>query len=324
MRQPQQESPVVAEHAGAGSGSLQGRMATTVQEIDREAARRVAGVLAVDEAAGDLEPTAELVPLESEPALSGPWVPRIMAAGALAVAAGSVLLLSAKSEHAGPADGSLWWTDRTRRSRAAVPTGVPPTVTSVIQVPSTVSPRFDAAARRQGAGHPVRWPRARGGNGHWYLLITTESPMSWEDARKEALRLGGDLATFTSLEETEHFVRVHADAGPQTAWIGLYQDDSSPDHSEPAGGWRWVSDEPLRWTFWSTGEPNELTGREHYANLWLNQSGTNGSWNDYQFGGPTSYIVEWSPDMGGMQHRLFDLIGSLLGGFSQDSRSSMP
>lgn len=299
-------------------------MAMTVQEIDREAARRVAVVLTAGEADQAESRTDEPGRVEPKPAPSGPWVPRIIAAGALAGAAGSVLLLSGKSEHAGPAHGSLGWTERTRRSRDAVPTGVPSTVKSAIQVPSAAGPRSGVASRGEGAGHPVRWPQARGGNGHSYLLVTTGSPISWEDAREEALGLGGDLATFTSPEETEQFIHAHADAGPQTAWIGLYQDAASPDHAEPAGGWRWVSDEPLQWTFWSTGEPNELTGREHHANLWLNQSGTNGSWNDHQFGGPTSYVVEWSPDVGDMQHRLLDLIGSLWGHFPHDSRSSTP
>ena len=39
-------------------------------------------------------------------------------------------------------------------------------------------------------------------------------------------------------------------------WIGLVQD---PKGREPGGGWQWVTGEPLGYTHWWEGQPNENT-----------------------------------------------------------------
>lgn len=292
MRDPRQESPEFPEHAGTGRGSLPGPMTTTLQEIDREAARRVAEVLAMDEANAGAAPEAVAAGAESTPAVPIRAVHKGAAVCLLAAAVGLVLLLIGRPRHGEAIAGSL---ERPGQPLHGRPTG--PSGASLLSTPIQGTHPADAKAGASAAEGTIRravqWREEDGGNGHWYLLVTTSAPISWEHARSEALRVGGDLATFSSLAEVEQFISRHANAGPHAAWIGLYQDSSATDYSEPRGGWRWVTGEPVGWTHWSTGEPNEVTGRENYANMWLNQSGTPGSWNDYQFGGPASYVVEW-------------------------------
>jgi hypothetical protein len=74
--------------------------------------------------------------------------------------------------------------------------------------------------------------------------------------------------------------------------MGGYQDTSAADYSEPAGGWRWVTGEPWKYTNWAENEPNN-SGDENYLQRW-----NYGRWNDthgeaYWHGG---YLVEWSAD----------------------------
>ena len=89
------------------------------------------------------------------------------------------------------------------------------------------------------ASPPAAWT-----NGHWYQIV--EAPcLGWHEARAAAEAAGGHLATIGSIEEHQ-FIR---DLSPYFAvWIGLYQDRTAPDFSEPAGGWRWVTGEPLAFT----------------------------------------------------------------------------
>ncbi len=67
------------------------------------------------------------------------------------------------------------------------------------------------------------------------------------------------------------------------AWIGFYQDLEGSGFSEPRGGWKWISGEPITFTGWTGQEPNNQGGAEDWATLEL----SNGccEWNDL---GPTS------------------------------------
>lgn len=47
--------------------------------------------------------------------------------------------------------------------------------------------------------------------------------------------------------------------------IGLYQ---KPGAKEPAGGWSWKSSEPLKFTNWGPGEPNNSGGRQNFASFY--------------------------------------------------------
>ena len=106
-----------------------------------------------------------------------------------------------------------------------------------------------------------------------------------------AIARGGYLATLTSAAENDfaHSLIVRSDrywaasgnaSSPSTVgpWIGLSQTNGSP---EPAGGWTWVTGQPLDYANWAPGRPNNLENKENYAHFWAagidNRANT---WND--------------------------------------------
>ena len=102
--------------------------------------------------------------------------------------------------------------------------------------------------------HPIQWVAELGGNGHWYQLIYSDTPITWEDASINAESIGGHLATLTTQSENE--------------WV--YQSVVVPNHpsyvtgillggflnTEPGGGWEWITGEPWDYEAWRDGEPN--------------------------------------------------------------------
>ena len=100
---------------------------------------------------------------------------------------------------------------------------------------------------------------------------------SWQQARDVAASysyagMPGHLVTVTS--QDEHNFLLAQLPNRTECWIGLYQDRTAPDYSEPAGGWRWITGEPYAWNDWR-GEPNNANGDEDFAVM----RGTAG-WND--------------------------------------------
>ncbi len=176
-------------------------------------------------------------------------------------------------------------------------TGV--TAAAVVGIAATVAGAQSAA---------VQWKVEDGGNGHWYQMVAPGT-IGWYEARSLALGMGGDLASITSLGESEFVLVVTSDLsgwspdgqyliGP---WLGGYQDHSAPDYHEPAGGWRWASGEPWLFTRWLAPEPNNgWGGGEDFLHL-LTQPPTIGispNWNDANFPNDLikSLVVEWSAD----------------------------
>jgi hypothetical protein len=106
----------------------------------------------------------------------------------------------------------------------------------------------------------VQWI-APGGNGHFYEPISVPGGISWTDASEAANLKGGYLVTITSQAENDFVHGLINDAmywdGPSGPWIGGYQPEGSP---EPAGGWRWVTDEPFVYANWNDQQPNEWHG----------------------------------------------------------------
>jgi len=118
----------------------------------------------------------------------------------------------------------------------------------------------------------VEWSTDLDGNGHWYALYSLDGQASYQAAIDVAAHFGGSLATITSPEE-QAFINSSMPAtlvGGSTA-IGLFQE---PDSDEPDGGWGWVTGEPLTWTNWRSGEPNDFGG-EAFGMMY-----PDGSWND--------------------------------------------
>ena len=144
----------------------------------------------------------------------------------------------------------------------------------------------------------VEWKVSEGGNGHWYRIDTT--PRTWEDAKTSASAAHGHLLTVQSQAEAL-FVR-QLDHSQDALWMGLFQDHSDPGFSEPAGGWKWVTGEPLSYTNWrvnTNGQPNEPNNGMGYGDEDFGlMDGSRTSWNDGGFGLLLS-CVEWDADCNG-------------------------
>jgi hypothetical protein len=145
------------------------------------------------------------------------------------------------------------------------------------------------------SNYPVQWRTSDGGNGHWYQLVAAPG-IGWSSASGYADALGATLASLTTPAENSFVVMAFAGRAARFPWIGLRQ---APDAAEPAGGWAWVSGEPLSWANWSPSEPNgDGSFDADQANIWLVDEPDRplGTWNDWHSGGPDGYVLEWSAD----------------------------
>ena len=95
--------------------------------------------------------------------------------------------------------------------------------------------------------------------------------MTWNEHKKMAVTMGGDLACITNAHENEQVRRI---AGGEIVWVGGIRkgcgNGSGPDH------WKWSNENKWSYTNWRAGEPNNYS--EHDENrvmLW-----ENGEWND--------------------------------------------
>lgn len=117
-------------------------------------------------------------------------------------------------------------------------------------------------------------------NGHTYLI--TSQPSNISQARAEAASLGGYLVAINSDAETAFLL---ANFPATEHWIGL-----SDEIVE--GTFVWDSGEPLIYTNWLPGEPNNYGGLEDYAVVILDQfNGVTGGWNDWPTGGTAPFIA---------------------------------
>lgn len=132
------------------------------------------------------------------------------------------------------------------------------------------------AAATEVLAKPVRWS----GNGHLYDVRHVPEGLSWVQAllRAQALGCGWYLATITSAAENA-FVFGLASRKPEVfgvggfgPWLGAFQKNAL---DEPAGSWRWVTDEPFTYTKWLAGEPSDTNGVEAFMN-----SRKSATWND--------------------------------------------
>ncbi|WP_165871573.1 HYR domain-containing protein [Flaviaesturariibacter flavus] len=112
--------------------------------------------------------------------------------------------------------------------------------------------------------------------GHTYFISNTATTP--EDAHAKAIALGGHLVTISSLAENQ-FVSAMS---PAYIWIG-YTDRAVE------GSFKWVTSEPVSYTNWNSGEPNNA-GDEDWAVInW----GPNGTWNDWTYNSSALFVVEF-------------------------------
>jgi peptidoglycan hydrolase-like protein with peptidoglycan-binding domain len=114
--------------------------------------------------------------------------------------------------------------------------------------------------------------------GHLYVAVRADEDADWNSAEAAATSCGAYLTAITSKAENEFAYDLFAAdrrylssgstsdgtwvAGP---WIGLRQ---APGSTEPRAGWGWSSGEPLVFTSWGPGLPDEWdnTG-QNYASF---------------------------------------------------------
>jgi len=117
-------------------------------------------------------------------------------------------------------------------------------------------------------------------NGHHYKYVPAS--VGWPDARVSAeahslFGAQGHLATYSDAAEDSWVYNQLTGTQLGQAYFGLYQDMTVPGFSEPQGGWSWVTGEPLTYTNWTSGEPNDAGAAEHWGGYWPADQ-----WNDYR------------------------------------------
>ena len=111
-------------------------------------------------------------------------------------------------------------------------------------------------------------------NGHYYKVY--DYNLTWNEANNFCLNLGGHLVTITSEAENE-FVKQLISQGhhQESYWTGGYRGENS--------NWTWITDEEFNYSKWAPGEPNNLSQKENFIELYNMYNSNNallGSWND--------------------------------------------
>jgi hypothetical protein len=175
-----------------------------------------------------------------------------------------------------------------------------------------ISPRLGAllalAVTASASAVPTTWLVADGGNGHGYEVIPVGpgvDDFTWAQAESAATALGGHLATITSQAENDFIADLLAAAQHPPdglileAWLGGFQ---AQPGGAPDGDWAWNTGEPMTYTNWSAGEPNDLFGTapESHLGIWADPhflGAPFARWNDEgQLFNIDAYVVEYVPE----------------------------
>ncbi|MBQ8857591.1 MAG: GBS Bsp-like repeat-containing protein [Lachnospiraceae bacterium] len=108
---------------------------------------------------------------------------------------------------------------------------------------------------------------------------------SWTFFKTYAESVGGHLVTITS-EDEQKAVEAMLDSSVSGYYIGATDEKTE-------GTWKWVSGENWSYTNWSTGQPDNYAGAEHYM---IYQGSNINKWNDVPINNPTqgySFIIEY-------------------------------
>ncbi|NJK68908.1 MAG: hypothetical protein HC941_22430 [Microcoleus sp. SU_5_3] len=110
------------------------------------------------------------------------------------------------------------------------------------------------------------------------VYFLTPTATSWQNARAIARSFGGNLVTINNAAENSFLT---SQFGSQRPWIGL--NDEAIE-----GQFQWVNGEPVTFTNWASGEPNNFgSAGEDFAEL-----SSNGRWNDLPTTSQRRGIVE--------------------------------
>jgi hypothetical protein len=115
---------------------------------------------------------------------------------------------------------------------------------------------------------PVQW------NGHDYYLL---SQNNWTASEAQAVTMGGHLVTINDAAENQFVVQTFSDYGgiERELWIGL------TDQNFP-GPFVWSSGEPVTYTNWNPGEPDDFLGLEYWTLIHRPSHEYASQWNDFK------------------------------------------
>lgn len=140
------------------------------------------------------------------------------------------------------------------------------------------------------------WPSdAESFGGHHYKFYPEE--LTWHEARQRCERAGGHLAVVDSASENGFLARLVEEGKWLDAWIGITDEVKE-------GTWVTVLGQPVTYTNWFTGQPNNKQGAEHYAlmsgQIMPNRNAVKWRWCDQPTEAlPTphkpGYLCEWEP-----------------------------
>lgn len=135
----------------------------------------------------------------------------------------------------------------------------------------------------------VTGPIVNPANNHSYYLLAQSS---WQDAETEAVSLSGHLATINDAAEQSWVFNTFGYFGgtDHSLWIGL--NDAAVE-----GNFVWTSGEPLTYTNWISGQPDNNVGGEDYVHMMRDNLGyIPGTWND--LGSPNFFFPSFEPIQG--------------------------
>jgi len=116
-------------------------------------------------------------------------------------------------------------------------------------------------------------------NGHVYYLL---SQNTWSGSENAARALGGHLATGRSQAEENWIASTFSEYGGMARglWIGFYDPTQDANGGNHAADFVWVSGEPVSYTAWAPGEPNN-SGGQYNAYMYPPGAGpASGRWDD--------------------------------------------
>src|SRR4029079_990209 len=116
-------------------------------------------------------------------------------------------------------------------------------------------------------------PLTNAANAHTYYLLSSNT---WTASEAEAVGLGGHLATINDAAENQWVLNTFfplTGSFYASLWIGL--NDAANE-----GQFGWASGEPVTFTYWYPGEPNNCDGEDFATIRHPSEVPPTGAWND--------------------------------------------
>lgn len=105
----------------------------------------------------------------------------------------------------------------------------------------------------------ISGPIVNPGNNHTYYLLDRTT---WFESQAEALNLSGNLVTINDAAENDWVYSTFSNFDGTNRGLRIGLNDAASE-----GAFVWVSGEPVTYTNWAVGEPNNTNGEEHFVHI---------------------------------------------------------